>query len=152
MMKRGEKVWALERDGEGNRVWGLSYFTLSPRAVWLVKPHLKGTLLVCGSGLRIYWVPGSVRGIFPHTIIIITTQLQNRISSPLLLDKKLRLVYINFFFFSFFWLHSMWYPSAPTRVGSRAPCFGSRVLSTGPPGKSSSGFLIAEQGLASRST
>ena len=50
--------------------------------------HLEGTLLVCGSGLRVYWVPGFVRAVFPHTLLISTTQLQKRISSPLLPDTS----------------------------------------------------------------
>ena len=49
--------------------------------------HLEGTLLVCGSGLSLYWVPGFVRAIFPYTLLITRTPLQKRISSPLLLDS-----------------------------------------------------------------
>ena len=44
--------------------------------------HLEGTLLVCGSGLRVYWVPGFVRAVFPHTLLISTTQLQRGFLVP----------------------------------------------------------------------
>ena len=49
------------------------------------------------------------------------------------------------FYVSGFWPRGMWDLGSPTRGGTAPPALESEVLTTGPPGKSSQNFFMAEE-------